>query len=112
MPVLAELVGAVVGVDTHRDTHQAEIAHPTGAPIATITISNDGSGYARLLAWIVEHAPGPRVAVSIEGTRSYGTGLTRAVTAPVSSCSSASNPTAGPAAGGANPTRSTHIWRC
>ena len=32
MPMLAELVDAVVGVDTHRDTHQVEIALPNGAP--------------------------------------------------------------------------------
>ena len=73
MPMLAELVDAIVGVDTHRDTHQVEIA--PGAPIAVTTISNDTTGYAQLLAWIVDHAPGPRVAVSIEGTRSYGVGL-------------------------------------
>jgi transposase len=48
--MLAELVDAVVGVDTHRDTHQVEIAHPTGTPIATCTISNDSTGYAELLA--------------------------------------------------------------
>jgi transposase len=79
--MLAEVVDAVVGVDTHRDTHQVEIAHPTGTPIATITISNDCAGYAELLGWIIDHAPGPRLAVSIEGTRSYGVGLARAVAA-------------------------------
>jgi transposase len=79
--MLAELVDAVVGVDTHRDTHQVEIALPSGAPIAVTTISNDTSGYAELLAWIVDHAPGPRLAVSIEGTRSYGIGLARAAAA-------------------------------
>jgi transposase len=79
--MLAELVDAVVGVDTHRDTHEVEIAHPTGAPIAAISISNDSTGYAQLLAWIFDHAPGPRLVVSIEGTRSYGVGLTRAVIA-------------------------------
>ena len=81
MPMLAELVDAVVGVDTHRDTHQVEIALPNGAPIAVTTISNDTTGYAELLAWIVDHAPGPRLAVSIEGTRSYGIGLARAAAA-------------------------------
>ena len=35
MPMLAEIVDAVVGVDTHRDTHEVEIALPTGAPLAT-----------------------------------------------------------------------------
>ncbi|OJY49512.1 MAG: hypothetical protein BGP03_13540 [Pseudonocardia sp. 73-21] len=81
MPMLSEVVDAVVGIDTHRDTHQVEIALPTGTPITTITISNDSGGFAELLAWIIDHAPGPRVAVSIEGTRSYGIGLARAIAA-------------------------------
>jgi transposase len=81
MPMLAELVDAVVGVDTHRDTHDAEIALPTGAPIATVSISNDSTGYAELLSWILDHAPGPRLVVAIEGTRSFGLGLARAVVA-------------------------------
>jgi hypothetical protein len=45
---------AVVGVDTHRDTHEVEIALPTGTPIATCQISNDIAGFAELLAWIVD----------------------------------------------------------
>lgn len=83
--MLAEVIDAVVGIDTHRDTHQVEIALPTGAPLATCTITNDTRGYARLLAWIAERTPGPagsaRLAVSIEGTRSYGLGVARAVSA-------------------------------
>src|ERR671916_316813 len=79
--MLAELIDAVIGVDTHRDTHHAEIAYPTGAAIATNSISNDSAGYAQLLAWILEHAPGPRLVICIEGTRSYGTGLARAAAA-------------------------------
>ena len=39
---------------------------PTGVPIATCQISNDTASFAELLAWIVDHAPGPRSAVSIE----------------------------------------------
>src|SRR4249919_2112083 len=81
VPMLAELVDAVVGVDTHRDTHEVEIAHPSGAVIATCQVSNDTSGYAEVLAWILDHTPGPRLVVSIEGTRSYGIGLARAVAA-------------------------------
>lgn len=81
MPSLAELVDAVIGVDTHRDTHEAEIADATGTPIATLKIGNDSAGFAAMLAWIAEHAPGPRIAVSLEGTRSYGVGLARALTA-------------------------------
>jgi transposase len=81
VPSLAELVDAVVGVDTHRDTHEAEIADSTGTPIATLTIGNDDAGFAELLRWISQHTPGPRVAVSVEGTRSYGLGLARALAA-------------------------------
>ena len=44
--MLAELVDAVVGVDTHRDTHEVEIALPSGAPIRTLKITNDSSGNA------------------------------------------------------------------
>ena len=79
MSSLADLVDAVVGVDTHRDRHEAEIADATGSPIATLAISNDSAGFATLLAWITQQAPGPRVAVAVEGTRSYGIGLTRAL---------------------------------
>jgi hypothetical protein len=55
--MLAELIDAVVGVDTHRDTHEVELALPTGTPIGIRKISNDNSGFAELLAWIVDHAP-------------------------------------------------------
>lgn len=81
MPIVAELIGAVIGVDTHRETHQAEVAMPNGAPSATVEVSNATAGYARLIGWIAEHAPGPHLVVSIEGSRSYGVGLTRAVSA-------------------------------
>ena len=114
MPMLADLVDAVVGVDTHRDTHQVEIALPNGAPIAVTTISNDTTGYAQLLARIVEHAPGPRVVVSIEGTRSYGVGLARAAAAAglvVLECEQPHRKTRrGRAKSRASPTRSTPTW--
>src|SRR5688500_4323067 len=79
--MLAELVDAVVGVDTPRDSHEVELALPTGTAIGTRKINNTNSGFAELLAWILDHAPGPRVVVSIEGTRSFGVGLARAVAA-------------------------------
>jgi transposase len=79
MAMLAEQVDAVIGVDTHRDTHTVEIATPTGAPIAALTAENNPDGYAAVLEWVAEHAPGPRLVFAVEGTRSYGAGLTRAV---------------------------------
>jgi transposase len=81
MTMLAEVIDAVIGIDTHRDSHEAEIADAAGKPIARLRISNDSAGFAQLLAAIAEAAPGPRVAVCIEGTRSYGIGLTRALAA-------------------------------
>jgi transposase len=78
MTMLAEVVDAVIGIDTHRDTHEVEIADAAGRPIAVMRIGNDSGGFAQLLAAIAEVAPGPRVAVCIEGTRSYGIGLARA----------------------------------
>src|SRR4051795_1540294 len=77
VPMLAEVVDAVVGVDTHRDTHEVEIASPNGVPIARCSIRNDSTGYAQLLAWIVDHAPGPRLVASIEGSRRHGHGVAR-----------------------------------
>ena len=77
MPMLAECVDAVIGVDTHRDTHHAEIARPSGAVIAVCSIPNTSAGYAQLLAWACQHAPGPRLVLSVEGTRSYGAELAR-----------------------------------
>src|SRR5690348_9820399 len=79
--MLAETVDAVIGIDTHRDSHQAEIADPAGRTLAVLQISNDSAGYAELLAAVAGLAPGPRVAACIEGTRSYGIGLARALAA-------------------------------
>jgi transposase len=79
--MLADAVDAVLGVDTHRDVHHAEIARPSGAAIAACSVPNSSSGYAQLLSWAREHAPGHRLAACIEGTRSYGAGLARAATA-------------------------------
>ncbi len=79
--MLAEVVDAVIGIDTHRDSHEVEIADAAGRPIATMQVSNDSGGFARLLATIAEVVPGPRVAVCIEGSRSYGIGLARALAA-------------------------------
>jgi hypothetical protein len=76
--MLAEMVDGVIGVDTHRDFNQVEIARPSGAVIATRTFINDSTGHAEALAWIFAHAPGSRLVVSMEGTRSYGVGLARA----------------------------------
>ena len=80
MPLLAEVVDAVVGVDTHRDVHEAELAAPSGAVVAQLQVPNSDAGFVRLIAWIRANASGPHVVVAVEGTRSYGIGLVRALT--------------------------------
>jgi transposase len=57
--MLADTVDAVLGVDTHRDVHHAEIAHPSGAVIATWSVLNTSSGYTRLLGWARRRAAQP-----------------------------------------------------
>jgi len=79
--MLTEVVDAVIGIDTHRDSHEVEIADATGTPIATMRISNDSAGFGQLLTTIAEVVPGRRVAVSLEGSRSYGVGLARTLAA-------------------------------
>jgi transposase len=75
MGMLAEQVDHVIGVDTHRDSHTAAVVDPTGAVLADATVSADAFGYKRVLAFGRSGAPGRR-AWAIEGTGSFGAGLT------------------------------------
>jgi signal transduction histidine kinase len=52
--MVAEVVDAVIGVDTHRDSHEVEIADPRGTPIATMRIGNDSAGFTQILAAVAE----------------------------------------------------------
>jgi transposase len=61
--------------------HEAEIADAAGRPLTVLQIRNDSAGFARLLARVAEVAPGPRIVACIEGGRSYGIGLARALSA-------------------------------
>jgi transposase len=81
MTTLADVVDAVVGGDTHRDTHALEMLTASGATIAVLSIANDEDGFAEAIGWIADHAPGPRIVVGLEGTRSYGIGRARAAAA-------------------------------
>ena len=76
MTMLAEHVEVVIGVDTHRDTHTAAVViAATGAAIEQATVCAAPDGYRELLALADQHSPSR--AWSIEGTGSYGRGLTR-----------------------------------
>jgi transposase len=77
MSMLADSADAVIGVDTHTDTHTACLLDPLGRQVAVTTIPADPGGCRMLLAWAQRNAPGPRLAWAVEGTRSHGLGLTR-----------------------------------
>lgn len=79
MPMLAEMLDAVVGADTHRDTHSLEILTPVGTTVATTTVANTAAGHRQACEWIAAHVPAGRVVAGVEGTRSYGAGLARAL---------------------------------
>src|SRR5437016_3000864 len=81
MPMLADLVDAVIGADTHTGTHTAAVADRLGAHLATFEVSAGAAGYARLIQLAGQHAPGPRIAWAIEGCGSHGAGLAHALTA-------------------------------
>jgi transposase len=81
VPLVAVHLDAVVGVDTHLDSHALVMVNPLGAVLASVGIGNDDAGFAQALAWIRRTAPGPRVVAGLEGTRSYGIGLARALQA-------------------------------
>src|SRR3954467_2285978 len=74
--MMADLARPVTGgVDTHKDAHVAAVVDLLGAVLATRSFPNHGVGHRELLAWLSTHGPIGRVGV--EGTGSYGAGLSR-----------------------------------
>jgi transposase len=65
----------IIGVDTHKDVHAAVAIDAFGAHLGTKTIPASSKGYRALETWAV--SLGPIRAVGIEGTGSYGAGLSR-----------------------------------
>jgi len=69
----------IVGVDTHKDIHAAVAINGVGARLGTRTIPVSQKGYQELEAWAT--SLGPVRAFGVEGTGSYGAGLTRSLQA-------------------------------
>lgn len=63
------------GVDTHKDTHTAAVVDQYGGKIAIETFRADPDGYRELVGWMASFGTVERVGV--EGTGSYGAGLSR-----------------------------------
>ena len=65
------------GVDTHMDTHTLAILSRQGQVISTATFPTNRQGYINLINHLKEAGEVP--IVGVEGTNSYGAGLTRAL---------------------------------
>jgi transposase len=65
----------VIGVDTHKSTHAAVAIGALGARLGSLTIPANSRGYQALLDWA--RLFGPIRAFGVEGTGSYGAGLSR-----------------------------------
>lgn len=78
--MLADQLDYVVGVDPHRDLHALAIVHVrSGAVVFEATVAASSDGYAQTLSFANAHASGRR-AFAIEGSGSFGAGLTRYLT--------------------------------
>ncbi len=78
--MLADQLDYIVGVDPHRDSHSLAVVHVvSGVVVFESTVDANRDGYAQTLSLVDEQAPGRR-AFAIEGTGSFGAGLTRFLT--------------------------------
>jgi transposase len=68
---------AVIGVDTHKYVHVAVALDEFGGIIDAQRFAADRAGYTQLIDWAV--GLGRKLTFGIEGTGSYGAGLTAAV---------------------------------
>ncbi len=71
--------GVVVGVDTHKDVHVAVAVDAIGRRLGQHAAGTDPAGLNDLLRWA--HQLDPSCRWGIEGTSSYGAGLSRALQA-------------------------------
>ena len=75
----ASTAPVTVGVDTHLDTHVAAVLDHTGRLCGTQGFPASTRGYVALVTWAERFGPVERIGV--EGTGTYGAGLTRFVRA-------------------------------
>ena len=75
MTIVEAARGVTGGVDTHLDVHVAAAFDPLGGVLGTERFETNSAGYRALLAWLESF--GDMTKIGIEGTGSYGSGLTR-----------------------------------
>ena len=67
------------GIDSHHDTIHAAVITATGRPVEDREFSTTTAGYRHAVAW--PSGRGPLQGVGVEGTSSYGTGISTALSA-------------------------------
>jgi transposase len=78
--MLADELDFVIGVDPHRDSHAVGVVEVrTGGVVFEASVIADSGGYTEALRLAEQHAPSRR-AFAVEGTGSFGAGLTRFLT--------------------------------
>ena len=75
MTIVEERTAITGGVDTHSEVHVAAALDPLGGLLGTREFPATAAGYASLLGWLGKF--GDVALVGVEGTGSYGAGLTR-----------------------------------
>ena len=70
-----------VGIDTHAETHTIAVLDATGRTVETSTHAATPAGYRGVVNALNGFAGPNQVSVGVEGTNSYGAGLTRALQA-------------------------------
>jgi hypothetical protein len=78
--MLADQLDYIVGVDPHRDSHALAVVDVlSGAVVFEANVDANSDGYAHALTLVEAHGRGRR-AFAVEGTGSFGAGLTRFLT--------------------------------
>jgi transposase len=75
MTIVEAARGITGGVDTHRDVHVAAALDPLGGLLGSESFPTDSAGYKALLSWLESF--GDVTKIGVEGTGSYGSGLSR-----------------------------------
>lgn len=75
-PINVDVIG---DIDTHSNTHHAAVLDSVGRLLGTREFRADPTGYLDLLSWL--RSFGTVAVIGVEGTGSYGAGLTRCLRA-------------------------------
>ena len=75
MTIVGNPDAVVGGVDTHADVHVAAVVNHLGGVLGVESFATTSHGYRQLVSWLRSH--GELVLVGVEGTGSYGVGVSR-----------------------------------